>query len=150
MGITAGDGHARLGEAQFGGDDMDDALAATADAMQANAVIGAVGLQCGQHFLGQRISKRSRLGGGGHDVIDRGHGAFRVPHAQPQVPQGRESLGTGDLMDQVKADEQLGGAPGQLGNPMQIPDLVVEGAGAQSLSSQLKDQPKGLGVGALE
>jgi hypothetical protein len=33
---------------------------------------------------------------------------------------------------------------------MQIPDLVVEGAGAQSLSSQLKDQPKGLGVGALE
>jgi hypothetical protein len=39
-------------------------------------------------------------------------------------------------MDQVQANEQLGGAPGQLGNPMQIPDLVVEGAGAQSLSSQ--------------
>ena len=147
MGIPAGDGHARLGEAQFGGDHMDDALTAAADAMEANAVLGAVGLQGGQHFLGQRISKRPRLGGGGHDVIDGGHGALRVPHAQPQVPQGRKSLGAGDLMDEVQANEQLGGAPGQLGNPMQIPDLVVEGAGAQSLSSQQGSSLGGWGVG---
>ena len=82
-------------------------------------------------------------------MIDGGHGAFRVPHGQPQVPQGCESLGTGDLMDQVQADEQLGGAPGQLGNPMQIPDLVVEGAGAQSLSSQQRFSLGGWRVGAF-
>ena len=50
-------------------------------------------------------------------------------------------------MDQVQANEQLGGAPGQLGDPMQIPDLVVEGAGAQSLSSQQGSSLGGWGWG---
>ena len=44
-------------------------------------------------------------------------------------------------MNQMEADEQLGGAPGQLGDLVQIPDLVVEGAGAHGQCSQWNGSP---------
>ena len=142
MGIAAGDGHARLGETKFGGDHVHDALTASAKAMQGDAVLGAVGLEGDQHLLRQRIGEGPRLGGGGHDVIHRGHGALGVAHAQAQIPEACEGLWAGDLMDQVQADEQLAGPAGQLGDPMQIPDLVVEGAGTHGWPMRLRIQPK--------
>jgi len=130
VGVAAGDGHAWLGEAQLRGDHVHDPLAAAAEAVQGDAVRGAVGLERGQHLLRQRIGEGPRLGGGGHDVIHRGHGALGVAHAQAQVLEAGKGLRAGHLMDQVQADEQLAGAAGQLGDPVQIPDLVVKGAGA--------------------
>jgi hypothetical protein len=45
-------------------------------------------------------------------------------------------------MDEVKTNEQLGGAAGQLGYLMQIPDLVVKGAGAHGGASSGTVEPK--------
>ena len=132
VGIAAGHGHAGLGEAQFGRNHVHDPLAAAAEAVQGDGVVGAVDLQGGQHRLGQGIGEGPSLGGGGHDVVHRGHGALRVPHREPQIPQGCEGLGAGDLMDQVESNEQLGGATRQIRHPVQLPDLVVEGAGAHA------------------
>ena len=44
-------------------------------------------------------------------------------------------------MNEMEADEQLGGATGQLSDLVQIPDLVVEGAGAHSQCSQWNESP---------
>ena len=142
VGVAAGDGHARLGEAQLRGDHVHDALTATAEAMQGDAVLSAVGLKRGEHLLGQRVGEGPCLGGGGHDVIHRGHRALGVAHAQAQILQAGESLWTGHLMDQVQADEQLGGTAGQLGHLMQIPDLVVKGAGAHGASTNAAREPR--------
>lgn len=137
--IAAGDRHAGLTETQLRRDHMDDALAAAAEAMQGDAVLGAVALQGGEHLLGEGIGKGTDLGGGGHDVIDRGHGELGMAHTQAQLPQGGESLGTGHLMDEVKADEQLGGPSGQLRHAVHVPDLVVQRAGAH-LALQAQDE----------
>ena len=99
-------------------------------------MLAAVALQGGQHLLSQRIGEGTRLARGGHDVIHRGHGALGVAHRQTQILEGRKGLGAGHLMDQVQANEQLGGPARELSNPMQIPDLVVKGAGAHRLCSQ--------------
>lgn len=136
VGIAAGHGHARLGKTQFGGDHVHDPLAATAEAMQGDAVTGTVALQGGEHRLGQGVSEGADLGGGGDDVVHRGHRALGVAHRQAQIVQGGEGLGAGDLMDQVQPDEQLGGTTRQVGDPVQLPDLVVEGAGAQEEGSR--------------
>ena len=134
VGIAAGHRHAGLGEPKFGGNHMHDSLAATAQAMQGDAVVGAIALEGLEHRFSQRVGKGPLLGGGRHDVIDRGHGALGMEHGQSQVAQAGEGLGRGHLMDEMQADEQLGGAPGKLGDPVQIPDLVVKGAGAQERS----------------
>ena len=134
VGVAAGHGHAGLGQAEFGGDHMHDPLAATAKAMQGDAVVGAIALEGLEHRFGQGVGERPRLGGGGHDVVDRGDGALGMEHAQAQVAQASESLGRGHLMDEMQTDEQLGGATRKLGDPVQIPDLVVKGAGAQERS----------------
>ena len=44
-------------------------------------------------------------------------------------------------MNEMEANKQLGGAPGQLGDLVQIPDLVVEGAGAHGQCSQWNRPP---------
>ena len=59
---------------------MHDSLAAAAEAMQRNAVVAAVALEGGEHLLRQGISEGTRLGCGGHDVINRGHGALGESH----------------------------------------------------------------------
>jgi hypothetical protein len=57
-----------------------------------------------------------------------------MEHAEAQVAQASKGLGRGHLMDEMQADKQLGGATGKLGDPVQIPNLVVKGAGAQERS----------------
>lgn len=128
--IAAGDRHARLAEPQLRRDHMDDALAAAAEAMQGDAVLGAVALQGGEHLLGEGIGKGTDLGGGGHDVIHSGHSALGMAYTQAQLLQGGEGLWAGHLMDEVQADEQLGGPSGQLRHAVHVPDLVVQRAGA--------------------
>jgi hypothetical protein len=48
---------------------------------------------------------------------------------------GSEMCIRDSLMNEVQTDEQLGGTAGQLGHLMQIPDLVVKGAGAHGGAS---------------
>jgi len=133
VGITAGHGHARLGQAQLRGHHMHDSLAATAKAIEMDAVLLAVALQGAEHFFGQSIGEGPRLARRGHDVVHGGHRAFGVAHAEPQILQGCKGLWAGDLVDQVQANEELRRPAGQLSNLMQGPDLVVEGGCAQAL-----------------
>ena len=141
VGVAAGHGHARLGQTQFGGNHVDDPLATAADAMQGDAVLRAVRLQGGEHFLRQGIREGARLGGRRNDVIHRGDRALGVPHRQTQVLQAGKGLGAGDLVDQMQADEQLGGPTRQLGDLVKIPNLVVEGAGAHADACSGIDEP---------
>ena len=134
MGITASHRHARLGQAQLRGNHVNDALPAAADVVQRDAVLLAVPFQGAEHLLRQRIGERPLLRGGRHDVVHRGHRALRTTHRQALVLQSREGLRTGDLMDQMQTDKQLGGSAGELRHPMQVPHLVVEGAGTQQFS----------------
>ena len=88
MGITAGHRHAWLGEPKLRSDYMNDPLAATANRLEADAVLCAIALKGGKHLFGQRVGEWPGLGGGGHDVVHRRHGALGMANAQTQTLQG--------------------------------------------------------------
>ena len=110
---------------------MNNALATAAQAVQHNALLGAVAFQGAEHLLRQGVSEWTLLRGGRHDVVDGGNSPFRTAHRQALVLQRGEGLGAGDFMDQMQTHEQLCGSTGEVRHPMQIPHLVVEGAGTQ-------------------
>ena len=110
---------------------MHDALPTAAQTIQHDAVLRTIAFQGAEHLLSQRVSKRTLLRGGRHDVINRGDRPFRTAHGQTLVLQRSEGLGAGDFMDQMQTHEQLCGSTGEVRHPMQIPHLVVEGAGTQ-------------------
>ena len=124
-------GHPWLSQTQLWSDHMHDSLSTTAQTVQDNAVLSAVTFQRAEHLLSQGVFKWALLGDGGDDVIDRGNGSLRTTHGQSFVLQGSKGLGAGDFMDQMQTHEQLGGSTGKFRHPMQIPHLVVKGAGTQ-------------------
>ena len=69
-------------------------------------------------------------------MIHRGHRALGVAHPQSEILEGCKGLGAGHLMDQVQADEQLGGATRQLGDPVQI--SAEHGEGLAELHAALR------------
>ncbi len=133
MAVSAGNGHAGLGEALLGGDDMDDALAPGADVVEANVVVLAVLFEGGDHFFGEAIGEGAGLVVGGNDVIDGGDGAFGEEDGEVAIAQHGEGLGTGDFVDEVEADEELGLAGGEGADGVEVPDFVEEGACAHGL-----------------
>jgi hypothetical protein len=126
--VAAGDGHARLREAEFRADHVHDALAPADGVEEPDPRLGRVPLQGRHHVLGQRIRQRPFLGVGGNDVVDGGEGAPRVAHAQTSLAQHGECLGARDLVDQVQPDEELALSARQLAHRVQIPDFVEEGS----------------------
>ena len=60
-------------------------------------------------------------------MIDGREGAMGVFHLKSQIPDHAESLRTGHLMNQVRADEQLCAAISQSAHGVSIPDFLVEG-----------------------
>jgi hypothetical protein len=48
----------------------------------------------------------------------------RIKHLEAQVSEHPEGLRTGDLMDEVGADEELGGSIGKGANGVRLPHLV--------------------------
>ena len=55
VGVAAGHGHSRLGQAQLRCNHMHDALATASQAIEHNAVLSAVSLQGAEHLLSQGI-----------------------------------------------------------------------------------------------
>ena len=122
---------AGLAQAELRRNHVNNALSASANAVQNNPALSTVAFQGAEHFLRQRIRKRTRLRGGGNDVVHRGNSPFGASDGEPLVTQTRERLGTGDFVNQMETHEQLCGPPGQICHPMKVPHLVVEGAGTQ-------------------
>src|SRR6185437_6630141 len=81
MRVAADDGHARLGDAELGADDVDDALVAAVDVIEFNAKVGTV--------FAERVNLRSgdlvddvetAFQRSGHVVINGGDAAVRTAH----------------------------------------------------------------------
>jgi hypothetical protein len=93
MAVAAGDGHPRLGQAQFRSDDVDDALPVVAEAGQAHAELTAIALERRNHVLGHHIQERPLPLARGHDVVDGRERAIQERHLPAVGTQRVEGLG---------------------------------------------------------
>ena len=124
--ITANDGHARLGEAVFGANDMDDAPVGAVHAVELDAEIAAVLLHLadlvGRNGIGNGHIQR----GGGDAVVHGGQSLARPSHRQPLVAQPLKRLWRSHLVDEVQINVQDGWAVPLGHNQMLIPNFVVK------------------------
>ena len=104
--VAANDRHARLRQPQFRSDDVDDALIAVVEVVEANTEVLAVLPQGIDLLLGDLVGDRQRAAGGRHVVVDRGHGPLGPPHLPSGEPQRFEGLGAGHLVDELQVDIQ--------------------------------------------
>ena len=79
--VAADDGHAGLGDAELGADDVDDALLARVDVVELDAEVGAVFAQRGD-LRGRDLvdDVEAAFDGGGHVVVDGGDAAIGAAH----------------------------------------------------------------------
>ncbi len=105
---------------------MHDTLLAGGAVKESDTVIGAVFTQLVHHGLRQRIGVGLDELIGRHDVIHGRKGAVREGDLQPKIAQHAEGLGRSDLVDEVRADEQLRLAVGQLADGVGVPDFLEE------------------------
>jgi hypothetical protein len=104
--VAAYDGHARLGEAQFGSDDMHDAALRAVQTVEGDALLGAVLFHLADLFCTQLIGKghptvRRAVCAGRDGMVNGGSGAFRAAHSQAALAQPRKSLRRGHFMHQM-------------------------------------------------
>ena len=124
VGVAAHDGHAGLGEAQLGANDVDDALVGVAQGVQANTEL--LGILAQGVDLGAARDVRDRLVNvdRGRVVVlgrDRQVGAAHLAAGQAQALEG---LGARDLVHQVEVDvQQIGGTVFTLGDDVVAPHL---------------------------
>jgi len=103
---------------------VDDAPVGAAHAQQADAEVARVGLHLSDLGRGHLVEDGYVERGGGHAVVDGGHGLLRPPDLQPALPQPGERLRRGDFVDQVQVDIEQGRAMGRLGHDVVVPNLV--------------------------
>ncbi len=140
MRVAAHDGHPRLGQAELGTDDMDDALGRVADAVQRDPELGAVGLELVD--LGERhgVDERQAPVGGRDRMVGGGDGLAGSTDADAARPQPGERLRTRHLMDEVEVDREDRRRARVLGHDMVGPDLVDDGA--RGVSGHLASVPE--------
>ncbi len=124
VGVSAGDGCARLGDSLFGTDDMDNALFSRGDVEESDSKIGAIFAEFLDHGVGQGVLEGLDPLVSRDDMVDRGEGALGECHFQAEVPEHSKRLRAGHLMDQVGPDEELGGAVGKFFHGMPVPDFL--------------------------
>ena len=107
--VAADHRHAGLREAQFGADDVDDALPVAVNAQAADAELGAVGFQLGELLGRDLVHDGQRAVGGGDAVIGGGDGQIGTPHFEAALAQALKGLRRGDFMHQVQIDVQQRG-----------------------------------------
>ena len=128
VGVAADDGHAGLGEAELGADDVDDALVDVAQRVQAYAELGGV--------LAQRLDlgPRDRVGDGlvdvqGRDVVVLGRegevGSAYRPAGETKPVEG---LRRGDLVDEVEVDVEQVRLTLGLSDDVLVPHLLCQRA----------------------
>ena len=103
--VAADDGHAGLGDAEFGADDVDDALVARVDVVELDAEVGAVLAQRGNLRGGDLVEDvEAAFDGGGDVVIDGGDAAVRAADLAAGETQAFKGLRGGDLVEQLQVD----------------------------------------------
>ena len=125
--VAAGDGHAGLGEAELGADDVDDALAAAGGVEEGDPELLAARLEVGGHRLGHRVGEGPGRVLRRDDVVEGREGAVRAEDLQAALPEHLEGLGAGDLVDEVEPDEELAVAGGESADGVGVPDAVEQG-----------------------
>ena len=125
MAIAADDGEAGEGEAEFGADDVDDALAAAAEVVEGDAELAAVlahgfDLAPGHGFVDIVLID------GGDVVVEGGEGEVGAADGSAGEAEAFEGLGAGDFVDEVAIDVEEGGVFGS-GDLVRVPDELEEG-----------------------
>ena len=122
--VAADDRHSGLRQAELRADHVDDSLPAAARREERHAELCAVLAQGIELRLGERIRHRPLLG---RDVvIHRRERQIRPPDLPAGEPKAVESLGRGDLVDQVQIDEEDGRLALGLGHEMPLPDALEQ------------------------
>ena len=129
VGVSADDGHPRLGAPLFRPDHVDDAVARIGHGEELDPRVGDVAAERLELKAGLRIGdagEAERLPLGRHIVIGDREGAIRPSHRAARRAQSRERLGRGHFMDEVQVDVEDGVAARLLRHQVRIPDLVVQ------------------------
>ena len=121
--VSADDGHARLGEAELGADDMDDALVGRLDIVELDAEVGAVLAQGVDLLGGDGVFDDEAVGCGRHVVVDGGHGAVGAAKRPAGNAKAFECLRRRDFVDEVQVDIEERRLIGRLGYQMRFPDF---------------------------
>ena len=106
--VAARDGHARLGEAELGADDVDDALLARRHVEELQVEVLHVAIHVLRHLLRLRVGVGTGLVRGRDDVVERAERALRHSHLELQLLQHLEGLRRRHLVDEMQADQKLG------------------------------------------
>ena len=129
--IAADDGHARLGEAKLGADDMHDALLRIGQVVHANAELAAIVPKRVDLLFGNGVGNRQPAIGRRNIMVgdgDRQFGPADLAACQPQTFKG---LGAGDFVNQVQVDVQQRLLSGFGMHEVCIPDLFEHRAGVR-------------------
>ena len=131
VGVAADDGHAGLGEAELGADDVDDALVGVLDVEELDAEVAAVAAEGLDLFRGDLVGDVEAVidAGGRHVVVDRGDGAIGPTDLAIGEAEALEGLRAGDLVDEVEVDVEDGGLIGGFGDEVLLPDFFKHRAG---------------------
>ena len=128
--VAADDGHARLGQALLGPDDVDDALVGVAHRIAGDPELGAVGVQHRQLLGRDGVGHRLVDVGGRDVVVGRGDGEVGPVDGAAGQAEPVEGLRGRDLVDQVEVDEEEVGLLGASGvDDVAVPDLLGQRAG---------------------
>ena len=106
--VAAHDGHARLGDAEFGSDDVDDALILVTTRKDRDAELLAVLLERFELASRDRVGDRRRDGIGRYVVVGGRERAVGTAHGATVQAQAVEGLGARHLVDEVQVDVEEG------------------------------------------
>ena len=126
VGIAANDGHAGLGHALFGTDDVDDTLADVAHTPVFESEIAAVALQGFDLNAGFFLGDAALAVTGRHVMVGYRDNGFRPAYRASGSAQSFESLGAGYLMDQMAVDVDEFGSIVLGIDDVALPDLVEQ------------------------
>ena len=125
--IAADEGGAGEGEAEFGADDVDDALVGVVEVHEGDAEVAAVAVE-GFELLGEEgVGDRGVACGGGDGVVGDGDGGVGAADGAVGGAEGFEGLGGADFLDEVAVDVEEVDAVFEGGDDVGVPDAVEEG-----------------------
>ena len=130
MAVAANDGHARLGPALLGSNDVDDTLTRIVYIIDFNPEV--LGVLAERFHLNARLLVLDALQTGriGRDVVVRhGYSLFRCAGLAAGHAKSFEGLRAGDLVDEMAIDVEAAGAVLGFMGDVGVPDFVVERTG---------------------
>ena len=129
VGITADDGHSRLGVPEFRTDDMDDSLVWIVEVIETDSELFAVVPERIDLLARDRIGDGQGSIGGWDVVIGSGDGALGATNLASGEPKTFKSLGAGHLVHKVQIDIKDSLFSSFVMDHVLVPDLLEHGPG---------------------